>query len=53
MWFRDPFPHFTSDADFQIACDHFSGDPNDVENRPNGGFKFVRSNNQSIGFYKF
>lgn len=53
MWLRDPFPHFYKDADFQIACDHFLGNPEDVENRPNGGFLFVRSNNRSIEFYKF
>ncbi|XP_059279724.1 uncharacterized protein At4g15970-like [Lycium ferocissimum] len=53
MWFRNPFPHFYEDADFQIACDHFLGNPEDVENRPNGGFLFVRSNNRSIEFYKF
>ncbi|KAL2250405.1 UNVERIFIED_CONTAM: hypothetical protein Sindi_2162800 [Sesamum indicum] len=53
MWFRDPFPHFHPDADFQIACDHFRGRSDDIENRPNGGFKFVRSNNRSIEFYKF
>ncbi|XP_075077880.1 uncharacterized protein At4g15970-like isoform X1 [Nicotiana tabacum] len=53
MWFRDPFPHFYKDADFQIACDHFSGKPDDVGNRPNGGFNHVRSNNRSIEFYKF
>ncbi|KAK4380551.1 hypothetical protein RND71_002413 [Anisodus tanguticus] len=53
MWFRDPFPHFYKDADFQIACDHFSGKPDDVGNRPNGGFNHVRSNNRSIEFYKY
>ncbi|KAL6505910.1 hypothetical protein OROHE_023289 [Orobanche hederae] len=54
MWFRDPFPDFHPDADFQIACDHFSGRAEDIENNtPNGGFKFVRSNNRSIEFYKF
>uniref|UniRef100_A0A5B7B9Z2 Nucleotide-diphospho-sugar transferase domain-containing protein n=1 Tax=Davidia involucrata TaxID=16924 RepID=A0A5B7B9Z2_DAVIN len=53
MWFRDPFPRFYFDADFQIACDHFSGSSLDLENRPNGGFTFVRSNNRSIEFYKF
>lgn len=53
MWFRDPFPHFHPDADFQIACDHFSGRSDDLENKPNGGFKFVRSNQRSIEFYKF
>ncbi|BAT98769.1 uncharacterized protein HKW66_Vig0252270 [Vigna angularis] len=53
MWFRDPFPRFHTDADFQIACDHFTGRFDDVENRPNGGFNFVQSNNRSIEFYKF
>ncbi|KAL6958553.1 hypothetical protein U1Q18_048890, partial [Sarracenia purpurea var. burkii] len=53
MWFRDPFPRFYLDADFQIACDHFSGSSYALENNPNGGFNFVRSNNRSIEFYKF
>lgn len=53
MWFRDPFRHFYLDADFQIACDHFTGRSDDVENLPNGGFKFVRANNRSIKFYKY
>lgn len=53
MWFRDPFPHFYMDADFQIACDHFIGDSHDLGNKPNGGFNFVRSNNRTIEFYKF
>ncbi|KAI3763981.1 hypothetical protein L2E82_13979 [Cichorium intybus] len=54
MWFRDPFPHFYPDADFQIACDHYSGNSTDVEtNIPNGGFSFVRSNVRSIEFYKY
>ncbi|KAM7463341.1 hypothetical protein LguiA_031462 [Lonicera macranthoides] len=54
MWFRDPFPRFYEDADFQIACDHFCGNSIDLENNtPNGGFNFVKSNNRSIEFYKF
>ncbi|GAB2282462.1 hypothetical protein Dimus_017005 [Dionaea muscipula] len=53
MWFRDPFMHFYMDADFQIACDQFSGDSLDLGNRPNGGFNYVRSNNKTIEFYKF
>ncbi|KAL3635899.1 hypothetical protein CASFOL_020446 [Castilleja foliolosa] len=54
MWFRDPFPNFHPNADFQIACDRFSGIAVDIENNaPNGGFKFVRSNKRSIAFYKF
>ncbi|KAE8705431.1 hypothetical protein F3Y22_tig00110429pilonHSYRG01220 [Hibiscus syriacus] len=53
MWFRDPFPRFFPDADFQIACDHFVGSPDDLNNMPNGGFNYVKSNNRSIAFYKF
>ncbi|XP_022725115.1 uncharacterized protein At4g15970-like isoform X2 [Durio zibethinus] len=53
MWFRDPFPRFFPDADFQIACDNFLGRPDDLNNRPNGGFNYVKSNNRSIAFYKF
>ncbi|KAK8955683.1 hypothetical protein KSP40_PGU019596 [Platanthera guangdongensis] len=53
MWFRSPLPRFFSDGDFQIACDQFYGDPLDRNNRPNGGFNFVKSNNRTIEFYKF
>ncbi|KAL8168400.1 hypothetical protein V2J09_009899 [Rumex salicifolius] len=53
MWFRDPFHEFHSDADFQIACDHFSGKPFDLQNSPNGGFVYVRSTNKSVAFYKY
>ncbi|KAJ9537121.1 hypothetical protein OSB04_029854 [Centaurea solstitialis] len=53
MWFRDPFPHFDKDADFQIACDYFKGNPHDLKNLPNGGFNYVKSNKKTIQFYKF
>ncbi|XP_010476520.1 PREDICTED: uncharacterized protein At4g15970-like [Camelina sativa] len=53
MWFRNPFPRFYMYADFQIACDHYLGRSNDLQNRPNGGFNFVRSNNRTILFYKY
>ncbi|XP_010513964.1 PREDICTED: uncharacterized protein At4g15970-like [Camelina sativa] len=53
MWFRNPFPRFYKDADFQIACDHYIGKANDLRNRPNGGFNFVRSSNRTIRFYKY
>ncbi|KAJ8426962.1 hypothetical protein Cgig2_027686 [Carnegiea gigantea] len=53
MWFRDPIEHFSPEADFQIACDYFSGNPLDINNKPNGGFNYVKSNNRSIEFYKF
>ncbi|XP_026380539.1 uncharacterized protein At4g15970-like isoform X2 [Papaver somniferum] len=41
------------DADFQIACDLFFGSSYDLQNRPNGGFNYVKSNNRTIEFYKF
>ncbi|KAJ1298966.1 hypothetical protein BS78_01G494700 [Paspalum vaginatum] len=53
VWFRNPVPHFYPDGDFQIACDHFTGDPNDLSNAPNGGFAYVRSNTATIELYRF
>jgi hypothetical protein len=53
MWFRNPFPHFYPDGDFQIACDHYVGNATDLRSIANGGFNYVKSNNQSIEFYKF
>ncbi|OAY46466.1 uncharacterized protein At4g15970 isoform X1 [Manihot esculenta] len=53
MWLRDPFPHFYEEADFQIACDNYYGNPSDRNNRPNGGFNYVKSNERTIKFYKF
>ena len=52
MWLRDPFPQFYKDVEIQIACDFFHGNPSDIKNRPNTGFKYVRSNPQTIEFYK-
>ncbi|CDO96806.1 unnamed protein product [Coffea canephora] len=53
MWFRDPLSHFYSDADFQIACDHYWYASTDLNNSPNGGFNYVKSNNRTVQFYKF
>ncbi len=53
MWLQDPFQRFYSDADFQIACDQFYGNSSDVNNNPNGGFNYVKSNNRTVNFYKF
>ncbi|KAL6645408.1 hypothetical protein ACP70R_017016 [Stipagrostis hirtigluma subsp. patula] len=53
VWFRNPVPHFYPDGDFQIACDHFTGDPDDLLNTPNGGFAYARSNAATIEFYRF
>ncbi|EYU37477.1 hypothetical protein ABFS82_01G049400 [Erythranthe guttata] len=53
MWLRNPFERFHPDGDFQIACDHYWFNYTDVNNSPNGGFNYVKSNNRTIQFYKF
>lgn len=53
MWFRNPLSRFFPDGDFQIACDQFNGNPYDRNNRPNGGFNYVKSSYRTIEFYKF
>lgn len=53
VWLQNPFQHFDPDADFQIACDKFSGNSFNLRNEPNGGFNYVKSNNRTIEFYKF
>lgn len=53
MWLRDPMERFDPKADFQIACDNFRGNPYDINNSPNGGFTYVKSNDRTIEFYEF
>ncbi|KAL3844357.1 hypothetical protein ACJIZ3_001760 [Penstemon smallii] len=53
MWLRDPFQRFYPDGDFQIACDHYWYNYTDLNNSPNGGFNYVKSNNRTVQFYKF
>lgn len=53
MWLRSPFPHLYPDADLQISCDYYHFGAADKRNRPNSGFTYVRSNERTIGFYKF
>ncbi|KAL6533724.1 hypothetical protein OROHE_013557 [Orobanche hederae] len=53
MWLRDPFERFYPDGDFQIACDHYWSNYTDLNNSPNGGFNYVKSNDRTIRFYKF
>ncbi|XP_038894961.1 uncharacterized protein At4g15970-like [Benincasa hispida] len=53
MWLQDPFNHFYPDADFQIACDFFMGNSEDLNNNPNGGFVYVKANPKTVKFYKF
>ncbi|CAN6461332.1 unnamed protein product [Victoria cruziana] len=53
MWLRNPFQILSQDADIQIASDRFNGNATDIRNRPNCGFKFVRSNEKTISFYQY
>lgn len=54
IWFRDPFPRFFPDSDFQITCDFYGGNSSDIlNNAPNSGFTYVKSNNKTILFYDF
>ncbi|XP_059277614.1 uncharacterized protein At4g15970-like, partial [Lycium ferocissimum] len=53
LWFRQLFVHFYPDADFQISCDHYSYDYMNLNNSPNSGFHYVKSNQRTIKFYKF
>ena len=53
MWSRNSLSHFYPDGDFQITRDNFTGDPDDLRINPNGGFTYVRSNTETIEFYKF
>ncbi|KAL8475741.1 hypothetical protein ACS0TY_028413 [Phlomoides rotata] len=53
MWLRDPFPNFYPDIDFQVACDHYMFIYTDLNNSPNTGFIYAKSNNRTIQFYKY
>ncbi|KAL8536686.1 hypothetical protein ACS0TY_012034 [Phlomoides rotata] len=53
MWLRDPFPNFYPDIDFQVACDHYWYNYTDLNNSPNTGFIYAKSNNRTIQFYKY
>uniref|UniRef100_M4EFL3 Nucleotide-diphospho-sugar transferase domain-containing protein n=1 Tax=Brassica campestris TaxID=3711 RepID=M4EFL3_BRACM len=53
LWFRDPFPRFFPDVDFQIACDHYKGNSSSKSNWVNSGFTYVKANNKTIKFYEF
>ncbi|XP_021732136.1 uncharacterized protein At4g15970-like [Chenopodium quinoa] len=55
VWFRDPLPHIMTDnnSDIQVSCDWNRGDEYDLNNLPNFGFLFARSNNRTINFYEF
>ncbi|MCO5597497.1 hypothetical protein L7F22_051575 [Adiantum nelumboides] len=53
LWFRDPFQYISSDADFQMACDYYVGDPRSLTNAVNGGFVYAQANTRTISFYKY
>ncbi|CAH9108626.1 unnamed protein product [Cuscuta epithymum] len=53
MWLRNPFSRFHSDSEFQIACDVFNSNSSDLNNKPNGGFNYVKSSRRTVQFYKF
>jgi hypothetical protein len=53
LWFRDPFPRFSPSADMHFASDKYKGHPHDLQNLPNCGFMYVRSNERTISFFKF
>ncbi|KAH7529375.1 hypothetical protein FEM48_Zijuj05G0177600 [Ziziphus jujuba var. spinosa] len=52
MWLRDPFPRFDPDADLQTSCDMIYRNSSFIDYLPNTGFNYVKSNNQTIQFYK-
>ncbi|XP_024929253.2 uncharacterized protein At4g15970-like isoform X2 [Ziziphus jujuba] len=53
MWLGDPFSQFDPDADIQTSCDMFFGNSSSINNLPNTGFNYAKSNNRTIQFYKF
>lgn len=53
MWLRNPLVRLTEDADIQVTCDKYNGNPWDVKNEANTGFMYVRSNERTISFYRY
>ncbi|KAJ1704667.1 hypothetical protein LUZ63_004446 [Rhynchospora breviuscula] len=52
VWFHNPFPHLSQEADLIMSTDFFVGDPKSLGNYPNGGLLYVRSGHNTIEFYK-
>ncbi|XP_024516073.1 uncharacterized protein At4g15970-like [Selaginella moellendorffii] len=52
LWFRDPFPHFSQEAEFEVSCDRFNGDEASLHNGPNTGFLHVKSSNRTVEMFK-
>ncbi|KAH7426499.1 hypothetical protein KP509_10G003500 [Ceratopteris richardii] len=55
LWLRNPLTLLEADpeADFQIACDQYNGNPSDKHNHPNAGFTYVRPNERTVRFYGY
>ncbi|KAL1552641.1 hypothetical protein AAHA92_13412 [Salvia divinorum] len=53
MWFRNPFKKFYADGDFEMSCDYYRGNYNDLSNTANTGLTYVKSNDRTIELYKF
>lgn len=52
MWLRNPFARLAKDADIQMTCDKYNGEPLDVQSDANTGFMYIRSNERTIRFYR-
>jgi hypothetical protein len=52
LWLRNPFEHFSNDADFQISCDKNRGNAWSLLNKPNCGYQYARSNERTIAMYR-
>ncbi|GLJ14848.1 hypothetical protein SUGI_0241520 [Cryptomeria japonica] len=48
LWFRNPFQMLSTDTDYEISYDSYSGNQRDVRNSVNTEFMLVRSNNRTI-----
>ncbi|KAG0613036.1 hypothetical protein M758_6G071500 [Ceratodon purpureus] len=52
LWFRNPFEHFANNTDFQISCDKNRGNAWSLQNKPNCGYQYARSNERTIAMYR-
>ncbi|CAN1180303.1 Uncharacterized protein At4g15970 [Linum perenne] len=53
LWFRNPFPNFNKEADFEVSADRNKGTSPDRNDDPSCGFMFFRSNIRTLKFHKF
>ncbi|XP_020262549.1 uncharacterized protein At4g15970-like [Asparagus officinalis] len=53
MWLRNPISHFSNEAQITIASDYFCGNSSDQRNQAICGFLYVKSNGQTIEFFKY